>query len=97
MYYLILTIIILVAVIIIFIIFWRKGDKIEKEVIAETFKDKQIEIKKKLIERRLEKRILHGILFIINKIKSFFTTILLNSRKIKKKTSKTIKQYKYIN
>ncbi len=95
MYYLILTIIILIALIIILIIFGRKIVKVKKEVIIDTARDKQMEVKRKLIEKRLEKRILKSGLFIVNKIKSFFIMILLGFRRIKKRGFKIIREYKF--
>ncbi len=97
MYYLILTIIILMALITIFVVFWRKRSEIKEDVIVETSKDKQMKVKNKLIEKRLEKRILEGSLFVVNKIKSFFEMILVGFKRTRKKIFKIISQYKSIN
>jgi len=88
MYYLILIGVILIAIIIILNIFWRKLSRVGKEKIEDTLKDKQMEVKKKLIESRLEKRILGGGLFLIDKTKSFFKLSLLGVRKIKKRSQR---------
>lgn len=75
---------------------WRHMSSIKTEVIKETPQDKQIKIKKRLIESRLEKKILGGGLFILDKIKLITGRIILKFKKVKKKGHKLTQDKKFM-
>ena len=59
MYYYILFTIIIVCLLIIFVIFKKNSGKTDKLAVTEAIKEKQAQIKKRLFESKLEKKILN--------------------------------------
>ena len=83
MYYYILFTIIIVCLLIIFVIFKKNSGKTDKLAVTEAIKEKQAQIKKRLFESKLEKKILnfsHSVLGFLNN----FLKILKRKKIVKK-------------
>ena len=92
MWYIILTSIIIICLTVIFLIFKQNIGKLRKINVKETVVEKQLEVKKKLLELRLEKRLIHFFEAGLIVLKNLFNKFKIPRRKLGNRLGREVKK-----
>lgn len=92
MWYIILTSIIIICLVVIFLIFKQNMGKLRKINIKETVVEKQLEVKKKLLELRLEKNLTHFFEAGLIVLKNLFNKFKIPKRTLENRLGRGVKR-----